>query len=102
MNMKFHPQRPEICDAIRNKQQIAFLYHGKLRKGNPQCYGINKKGKEALRVHLVEGGSRPEQMFLLDDALDFKIQNEHFVRPGPNYHKGDKDMVHIFCELDDD
>ncbi len=99
--MKFQPQRPEICDAIKNKQRIEFLYHGKRRKGNPQCYGINKKGKEALRVHLIEGGSRPEQMFLLDDTENFNIQREHFVNPGPNYRKGDKDMVHIFCELDD-
>ena len=76
------------------------MYHNKSRKGNPQCYGINKKGKEALRVHLIEGGSRPEQMFLLDDADSFMVLNEHFVNPGPNYHKGDKDMVQIFCELE--
>lgn len=93
-------KRPEICDAIRNRQRIRFVYHGKSRKGEPQCYGISKRGREALRVHLIEGGSRPEQMFILDEAESFEILNETFEKPGPNFKRGDKDMVHIFCELD--
>jgi hypothetical protein len=93
------PERPELCFAIENKRTIAFTYDGKYRKGNPQCYGINKKGREALRVHLAQGGSRPEQMFLCD-GIDFEITDESFEKAGPNYRKGDKDMIHIFCELD--
>jgi hypothetical protein len=62
-----NPKRPELCVAIASKQVIEFDYHDKHRKGNPQCYGINKTGKEALRVHLIEGGGRDEQMFLCDD-----------------------------------
>jgi hypothetical protein len=93
------PEKPELCFAIENKRVIMFTYNGKHRKGNPQCYGINKKGHEALRVHLVQGGSRPEQMFLCN-GINFIITDERFERSGPNYHKGDKDMTHIFCELD--
>lgn len=97
--MELKPKKPEICDAIKNKQQIEFTYNGKPRRGNPQCYGINRTGKEALRVHLIEGGSRPEQMFLLDNMELFKVLKVSFIKPGPNYKKGDKDMIHIFCEL---
>jgi hypothetical protein len=92
-------KRPEICDAIRNKQRIRFIYHGKVRKGEPQCYGLSKKGNEALRVRLIEGGSRPEQMFILDEAESFEILDEKFTTPGPNFNAGDKAMIHIFCEL---
>jgi len=87
-----------LCFAIKEKRTIEFEYNGTHRTGNPQCYGINKKGKEALRVHLLKGGSRAEQMFLCDQVA-FQITNDSFENPGPNYHQGDKDMIHIFCEL---
>ena len=98
--MEFVPKRPELCEAISNKQVITFEYHGKQRKGNPQCYGINTNSKEALRVHLVQGGTRDEQLFLCDEMSSFKITKERFSKPGPNYQKNDKAMIHIFQQLD--
>lgn len=91
--------RQDICDAIKNKHRIEFIYHNEVRVGNPQCYGINRTGKEAIRIHLVKGGSRPEQMFLLGKMISLKILEERFHAPGPNYRKGDVDMKVIFCEL---
>jgi hypothetical protein len=91
--------RPEICKAIENRNRIEFIYHEKLRVGEPQCYGISLTGKPALRVHLIKGGSRPEQMFTLDKMSSIKILKEHFDNPGPNYKKGDTAMSIIFCEL---
>jgi hypothetical protein len=54
-------EKPALCDAIKARKRIQFIYHDKVRKGEPQCYGINKRGHEALRVHQLEGGTRPEQ-----------------------------------------
>jgi hypothetical protein len=99
--MDFKHKRPEICKAIKNRNQISFRYDGKFRKGNPQRYGVNLKGNEVLRVHLIEGGKVPEQTFLTDNLNDFIILSERFTRPGPNYRIGDKDMIHIFCDLGD-
>jgi hypothetical protein len=90
-----------ICDAIRNRQQVEFYYHEKYRKGNPQCYGLSKTGKPALRVHLMEGGDRPEQLFTLDKMMRLKILSTTFKSPGPNYRKGDSDMTDIFCDLEE-
>jgi hypothetical protein len=38
-------------------------------------------------------------MFLCE-GVDFTITDESFEKAGPNFHKGDKDMIYIFCELD--
>jgi hypothetical protein len=73
-------EKPALCDAIKTKKRIQFIYHDKLRKGEPQCYGINKRGHEALRVHLLEGGTRPEQMFVLDKIKSLVILNETFYK----------------------
>jgi hypothetical protein len=90
-----------ICNAIKNRQQIEFLYHEKYRKGNPQCYGLTKTGKPAVRVHLMVGGDRPEQLFTLDKISNFKILSSTFKSAGPNYRKGDSELPHIFCDLED-
>jgi len=51
-----------LCDAIRGKKRISFNYHDKERIGEPQCCGITTAGKEAVRVHLIKGGDKPEQL----------------------------------------
>jgi hypothetical protein len=90
----------DIRYAINNWRQIEFTYHDKYRKGNPQCYGLSKKGKPALRVHLSEGGDRPEQLFTLDKVSNLKVLPTKFKSPGPNYKKGDSDMTEIFSDLE--
>jgi hypothetical protein len=91
--------KQDICNAILNKNRVEFIYHDKLRIGEPQCYGINRKGREAIRVYLIRGEDHPERLFLLSEVSSFRILNEHFTKPGPNYNKEDKDMKVIFCQL---
>ena len=57
------PTADLLCDAIRNRQRVMFSYHEKERVGEPQCCGISKAGKEVVRIYLLKGGSRPEQLF---------------------------------------
>ena len=96
--MSWQP-RPEICEAIRNKNRIQFIYNEKLRIGEPQCYGINLKGSEAIRVFLIKGENKPERLFLMENVSSLKVLGQHFYKPGPNYRKDDKDMKVIFCQL---
>ena len=96
---KYIAKRPELCTALKNWCQISFVYDGKFRKGNPQRYGVNLKENEVVRVHLIEGGKVPVQTFLVDRLKDLNVLSEHFTKQGPNYRKGDKDMVYIFCDL---
>jgi hypothetical protein len=91
-----------ICLAIKNKQRIRFEYHGKPRKGEPQCCGITTAGNEGVRVNLIEGGSRPEQLFMLSDMKGLELIDEFFDKPGPNYKLNDSAMKpgSIFCQLE--
>jgi hypothetical protein len=52
-----------VCKAINNKHRIMFFYNEKLRIGEPQCCGITTADKEAVRIHLIQGGKKPEQLF---------------------------------------
>jgi hypothetical protein len=88
-----------ICEAIRQKQRIKFEYNEKLRVGEPQCCGQTSTGKDAVRVHLTFGGSRPEQLFELDKMMSVELLNEHFTKPGPNYKRNDSAMLKIYCQL---
>ena len=88
-----------ICEAVRNKQRIKFEYNGKPRMGEPQCCGQTTTGKDAVRVHLTYGGSRPEQLFELGKIKSLEVLNEYFINAGPNYHKNDSAMQRIYCQL---
>lgn len=88
-----------ICSAIKYKQRIEFEYNDKRRMGEPQCCGISEAGNEVVRVHLLQGGSRPEQLFVVSKLRSLKVLDEFFQKPGPNYKKNDSAMVKIFCQL---
>jgi predicted DNA-binding transcriptional regulator YafY len=91
--------RDLICQAIRKKQRISFSYHGKNRKGEPQCCGVTTASKEGARIYLLEGGRRPEQLFTLSEIESLTLIDEFFDKPGPNYKKNDSAMKEIFCQL---
>jgi hypothetical protein len=88
-----------ICEAIIHKNRIRFIYHEKDRIGEPQSCGISTAGKEVARVHMVIGGSRPEQLFELTNMESLEVLNEHFSKPGPNYRPNDSAMMETYCQL---
>jgi hypothetical protein len=91
-----------ICDAIRFRRRITFVYHGKSRSGEPQACGLSEKDNEVVRMNLIKGGSRsgqPEQLFDLSKMESLTILRETFLEPGPNYKKNDSAMKVIFCQL---
>jgi hypothetical protein len=93
--------RDLICKAIENKQRIQFIYHDKTRIAEPQCCGISTAGKEVARAYLLQGGSRPEQLFELGKIKSLQLLDEYFTKPGPNYKRNDSAMRpgSIFCQL---
>ena len=88
-----------LCNAIANKQRVIFYYHEKERIGEPQCCGISTAEKEVVRVNLIKGGSRPEQLFEIRQITSLELLNESFSKPGPNYKKNDLAMKVIYCQL---
>ena len=89
-----------IATAIRDKRRLSFVYHGRSRVAEPQCYGIGHKGTELLRVHLIEGISRErEPLFDVGKMEDLRLLTDTFSRPGPNYKKNDSAMKTIYGQL---
>lgn len=91
--------RPLIVAAIGARRRLRFVYNGKWRLVEPQCYGIGAKGTELLRVHQLHGGSEREPLFDVARISEPTVLDETFSVPGPNYKKDDSAMVTIFCQL---
>lgn len=91
--------REAICRAIENRQRVQFIYNSKIRIAEPQCCGLGNRNNELARFHLIEGGSRPEQLFELSAIESLKVLDEHFTEPGPNYKRDDSAMKQIYCQL---
>jgi hypothetical protein len=88
-----------VVAAIRTKHRVRFVYSGKVRLAEPQCYGIGTKGTELLRVHQLRGGSQREPLFDVAKIEDLVVLDETFDAPGPNYKKDDSAMVTIYAQL---
>jgi hypothetical protein len=91
--------KEQICTAIKEMKRVEFEYHDKIRLAEPQSCGISTKGNEVARFNLIRGGSKPEQLFTLAEIKSFKILDERFTKPGPNYKKNDSAMKEIYCQL---
>ncbi|HET7527444.1 MAG TPA: hypothetical protein VFK10_15990 [Burkholderiaceae bacterium] len=81
-------------------QRLRFIYSGKARLAEPQCYGIGHRGTELLRVYLLQGvGQQAESLFDVAKISDLRMLDETFSRPGPNYKENDSAMKIIFAQL---
>jgi len=94
--------KTEICNAIRNKKIIEFIYDGESRTVEPHCYGLTTKGNEAIRAYQIDGFSSSGKMgwklYDLSKVKNIQVLDETFdIRD--DYRKGDKNMSRIFCEL---
>jgi hypothetical protein len=88
-----------ILESIRTRRRLRFLYNGRVRIVEPQCYGTGTKGTELLRVHQLQGGDQREPLFDVSKFKDLVMLDETFTKPGPNYKKGDSAMKTIFAQL---
>jgi len=90
---------PMLVSAIEQKRRLRFVYNGRARRAEPQCYGLGTKGTELLRVYPLQGGQEPEPLFDVSKISRPEALNETFDRPGPNYKKNDSAMRTIFAQL---
>ena len=94
-----------ICDAIRAKRLIRFVYEGYERIIEPHLHGINAANHEMLSGWLVGGWSesRPEpgwRNYLVKDMHDVHALAEHFEGPRPRYNAFDPKVRQVFCRLE--
>lgn len=90
---------PALVEAIKQRRRLRFIYNGKPRFVEPQCYGIGTRGTELLRGHQLEGGTQREPLFDVAKIENLVVLDETFTRPGPNYTKNDSAMQRIFAQL---
>lgn len=94
-----------ICDAIRAKRLIRFVYEGYERIIEPHLHGINAANHEMLSGWLIGGWSesRPEpgwRNYLVKDMHDVHALAEHFAGPRPRYNAFDPKVRQVFCRLE--
>lgn len=88
-----------ICAAIKEKQQLQFLYNSKLRIIEPQLLGIGKKGHMQLRGYQLNETPQLEKLFDLDKIKDVQTLPVRFSKPGPHYNPNDSAFKEIICRL---
>jgi hypothetical protein len=88
-----------LVRAIEQKHRLRFLYNGRTRIVEPQCYGVGTRGSELLRAHQLQGGAEREPLSNVSKITDLEVLDEAFFHPGPNYKKGDSAMQIIFSQL---
>ena len=93
-----HPNQV-LVRAIEERRRLRFVYNGRARVVEPQCYGIGTKGTELLRAHQLLGGREREPLFDVSKITGLEVLNETFPRAGPNYKRDDSAMKTIFAQL---
>lgn len=94
-----------ICDAIRARRLLRFVYDGYERVVEPHLYGVNSAGHEALSGWLVSGwsASDPEpgwRTYLIDQMRDTAALAEPFRGPREEYNPHDPRMAQIYCRVE--
>jgi hypothetical protein len=94
-----------ICDAIRARRLIRFVYDGYERIAEPHAYGISTANHEVVSAYLVGGWSASEgapgwRKYLVGDMHDVHALAETFEAPRPGYNPEDRQMRQVFCRLE--
>jgi hypothetical protein len=91
-----------ICEAIRKRSLLAFVYRGKARVVAPYCHGF-KKNTEVLRAIQVRGvtssGFGFGKLWHVANVSDLRILDEAFIPDDPNYNPNDSAMDRIHCRV---
>jgi hypothetical protein len=88
-----------LIRSIEDRRTISFLYNGKRRVAEPQCYGLGTSGTELLRAFQVHEDVNKEALFDVAKIDDLLVLERHFDHPGPHYKRNDSAMCEIFAQL---
>jgi hypothetical protein len=95
---------PAICDAIRLRHVVRFLYRGGVREVEPWVYGRNSAGDELLRAYQLRGVSRSAaagwKMFRIEDITSLAVTFEPFATPRAGYDPADAVITFVNCRIE--
>jgi hypothetical protein len=94
-----------ICDAIRARRLIRFVYDGYERVAEPHAYGISTANHEVVSAYLVGGWSASEgapgwRKYLVRHMHDIHALAETFPGPRDGYNPEDRQLRQVFCRLE--
>jgi hypothetical protein len=93
-----------ICQAIRERHHMEFVYDDAVRVVEPYVYGDNKLGHHVLRAYQVDGGSAKSgepigwKVFSASKVMQARVIDRPFV-PRPEYNPEDKHIPRIICRV---
>jgi hypothetical protein len=93
-----------ICDSIRARRLVRFVYEGYERVVEPHTYGVNTQGREAVSAWLTGGWSASAiepgwRMYLVEEMRDVAALAEPFDGARPGYNPDDPHFVRIYCQI---
>ena len=93
-----------ICEAIRKRALLEFVYHDKRRVVAPYCCGVSRRGVDVLRGVQVRGESTSGglgfgKLWVVAEILDLRLLGEVFTPDDPDYNPRDSAMTRIYCGI---
>jgi hypothetical protein len=93
-----------IISAIEEQRLLSYDYAGSARLVEPQTYGVNKAGHDALRAHQIGGGSKSGgepmgKLFLVSRMSNLRKEKTHFEQALASHNPKDSAMVAIYATL---
>ena len=94
-----------VCDAIRARRLLRFVYDGYERVVEPHLHGINTAGHEMLSCWLVGGWRRSEaapgwRNYLVRDMVDVHVLAEGFAGARDGYNPHDDAFRQVYCRVE--
>jgi hypothetical protein len=96
-----------VCDAIRARRLLRFVYDGYERVVEPHAYGVNTAGHEAVSAWLAGGWSTSAtepgwRMYLIDGMRDVAALAQGFEGPRQGFNPDDPHFVRLFCQIEEE
>jgi|SRR5258707_8532098 hypothetical protein len=93
-----------ICEAIRKRALLEFLYHNRQRVVAPYCCGVSGRGSDVMRAVQVRGVSSSGglgfgKLWTVAEIAQLRVLDEMFTPDDPDYNPQDRAMTRIYCRI---
>jgi len=93
-----------ICEAIRERALLEFVYHHRRRVVAPYCCGLSARGADVLRAVQVRGESASGglgfgKLWTVAEISGLRMLDEVFIPEDPDYNPQDRAMTRIYCAV---
>ncbi len=93
-----------ICEAIRKRALLEFLYNNRQRVVAPYCCGVSGRGSDVMRAVQVRGASSSGglgfgKLWTVAEIAQLRVLDEMFTPDDPDYNPQDRAMTRIYCRI---